>query len=107
MRSSCYLSTAKITQYLVNALWDEMAPQNTAHTLDSTQYRHISIEKITYIANLVVQFCQEHKTEYFGHIRRHNGLEKMILDGTVAGKGSSGHCKEEKDICLWNSDSDW
>ena len=40
-------------------------------------------------------FVRRQKLKYFGHVTRHNGLEKTIMQGMVAGKRSRG--KHDKD----------
>ena len=39
--------------------------------------------------------CQQLK--YFGHVTRHNGLEKTIMQGMVAGKRSSGKPRQKQE----------
>ena len=44
-------------------------------------------------------FVSRQKLKYFGHVTRHNGLEKTIMQGMVAGKRSRGKPRQkwEKD----------
>ena len=45
-------------------------------------------------------FVLRRRVGYFGHVTRHNGLEKTIMQGMVAGKRSRGKPRQrwEKDI---------
>ena len=38
--------------------------------------------------NWLYNFVRCQKLKYFGHVTRHNGLEKTIMQGMVAGKRS-------------------
>ena len=40
--------------------------------------------------NWMYNFVRRQKLKYFGHVTRHNGLEKTIMQGMVAGKRSRG-----------------
>ena len=40
--------------------------------------------------NWMYNFVRRPKLKYFGHVTRHNGLEKTIMQGMVAGKRSRG-----------------
>ena len=50
--------------------------------------------------NWMYNFVRRQKLKYFGHVTRHNGLEKTIMQGMVAGKRSRGKPRQrwEKDI---------
>ena len=50
--------------------------------------------------NWLYNFVRRQKLKHFGHVTRHNGLEKTIMQGMVAGKRSRGKPKQrwEKDI---------
>ena len=50
--------------------------------------------------NWLYNFVRHKKLKYFGHVTRHNGLEKTIMQGIVAGKSSRGKPRHrwEKDI---------
>ena len=41
--------------------------------------------------NWMYNFVRRQKLKYFGHVTRHNGLEKTIMQGMVAGKRSRGN----------------
>ena len=47
-----------------------------------------------------IMFVRRQKLKYFGHVTRHSGLEKTIMQGMVAGKRSLGKPRQrwEKDI---------
>ena len=51
-------------------------------------------------ANWLYNFVRRQKLKYFGHVTRHDDLEKTIMQGTVAGKRSRGKPRQrwEKDI---------
>ena len=58
--------------------------------------------------NWLFNFVRRKKLKYFGHVTRHNGLEKTIMQGMVAGKRSRGKPRQrwEKDIrYVWYDDS--
>ena len=50
--------------------------------------------------NWMYNFVRRQKLKYFGYVTRHNGLEKTIMQGMVAGKRSRGTPRQrwEKDI---------
>ena len=50
--------------------------------------------------NWMYNFVRRQKLKYFGHVTRHNGLEKTIMQGMVAGKRSRGKPRQrcEKDF---------
>ncbi len=50
--------------------------------------------------NRLYKFVRRQKLKYFGHVTRHDGLEKTIMQGMVAGKRSRGKPRQrlEKDI---------
>ena len=50
--------------------------------------------------NWMYNFVRRQKLKYFCHVTRHNGLEKTIMQGMVAGKRSRGKPRQrwEKDI---------
>ena len=50
--------------------------------------------------NWLYNFVRRQNLKYFGHVTRHNGLEKTIMQGMVAGKRSRGKPRQrcEKDI---------
>ena len=76
-----------------------MLPQNITYTLDSSSYQFIDI-KWTHLLTIYCVRCQKFKD--FGHVTCHNGLEKTIMQGMVAGKRSRGSkvlmriCSEKK-----------
>ena len=50
--------------------------------------------------NFIYQGCIMSILKYFGHVTRHDGLEKTIMQGMVVGKRSRGKPRQrwEKDI---------
>ena len=70
------------------------------------------LQNITYISHQLVDInltsstnemaVRRQKLKYFGHVTSHNGLEKTIMQGMVAGKRSRGKPRQrwEKDITL-------
>ena len=48
------------------------------------------LEKVGLNSKQLIQIIKRRKLSYFGHIRRHDSLEKRILEGKVEGKRSRG-----------------
>jgi hypothetical protein len=44
---------------------------------------------------LVTEYNKKRKLQYFGHIKRHNGMEKIILEGVVPGKRGRGRPRRQ------------
>ena len=43
----------------------------------------------------LLNFVIKQRLKYFGHVKRHEGLEKQLLEGFVAGKRSRGKQKKK------------
>ena len=74
-----------------------MLPQNITYTIDSSSPQLFNIFKWT---NWLHNFVRRQELKYFGHVTRHNRLEKTIIQGMVAGKSRRGKPRQiwEKDI---------
>ena len=57
-------------------------------------------EELNVVSGSVLRFVRRQKLRYFGHIKRHDSLEKDILEGMIEGKRNRGHPKRrwEDDI---------
>ena len=79
--------------------------RQTAHSNDISLLKELHIPQ-----NWLCHFVECQKPKYFGHIKRHNGLEK-----TIQTEGNSGREKrlaltkmgEGHNQCLRSSDSGW
>ena len=56
--------------------------------MDSSSHQLFNILKMNFIyqTNWLYNFVRCQKLKYFGHVTRHNSLEKTIMQGMVAGK---------------------
>ena len=70
------------------------------YTLDSSSHQLCNINELHLPTNWQYNFVRRQKLKYFGHVTRHNGLAKTIMQGMVAGKRSRGKPRQrwEKDI---------
>ena len=79
-----------------------MLSQNSTYTMDSSSHQlfNIIINELHPPTNWVYNFVRRQKLKHCGHVTRHNGLEKRIMRGMVAGKRSQGKPRQiwEKDI---------
>ena len=67
----------------------------TEHRTNQSIRSEINVEE-----NWLENFVRHQKLKYFGHLKRHDGLGKTILEGMVEGKRSRGRPSRqwEKDI---------
>ncbi len=79
-----------------------MLPQNITCTLDSSSHQlfNTNINELHLPTNWLHNFVRRQQLKYFGHVTRHDGLEKIIMQGMVAVKINRGKPRQrwEKDI---------
>ena len=61
------------------------------------------LEQLGVIAPKLLNLIKKQKLSYFGHIKRHNTLEKLFLEGTCEGRRSRGRPRRRwtQDIGEW------
>ncbi len=85
--SICSLQDADIYIVIICITW-------MAHRTNSSILNELNLP-MSWLCN----FVKRQKPKYFGHVTRHNGLEKTIMQGMVAGKRGRGKPRQrwEKD----------
>ena len=59
------------------------------------------LEQLELKAPQLLNLVKKQKLSYFGHIKRHNTLEKLFLKGTCEGRGGGGRGRPRK---IWTQD---
>ena len=61
------------------------------------------LEQLGVKAPQLLNLIKKQKLSYFGHIKRHNTLEKLFLEGTCEGRRGRGRPRRRwtQDICEW------
>ena len=86
-----------------NFFRDEMLPEDTQNFMDweknKCQCPRTTRRKSPTLLNLI----KKQKLSYFGHIKRHNTLEKLFLEGTCEGRRGRGRPRRRwtQDIGEW------
>ena len=60
------------------------------------------LEQLGLKAPQLLNLVKKQKLSYFGHIKRHNTLEKLFLEGTCEGKGGGGGRGRPRNV--WTQD---
>jgi hypothetical protein len=53
------------------------------------------LQQLNIQENWLLKEIKTRKLKYFGHIKRHNGLEKIILEGVVPGRRGQGRPRKQ------------
>ena len=81
----------KCYRKILNISWKE-------HRTNESVLRELGIEP-----NFLIKFVKSQKLRYFGHVKRHDSLEKLVLEGMVEGKRGRGRPRRKwgDDIEEW------
>ena len=81
----------KCYRKLLNVKWTEKRTNESIHA------------ELKVKPGLLMRMVKSRKLRYFGHLKRHESLEKVILEGKVSGKRGVGHPRRK-----WTDDvADW
>ena len=81
----------KCYRKLLNISWTE-------HRTNESVYKELGVE-----AGFLLRFIKQQKLRYFGHLKRHDSLQRNVMEGMVEGKRRRGRPKRtwEDDIEEW------
>ena len=86
-----------------NFFRDEMLPEDTQNFMDWEKKNASVLEQLGLKAPQLLNLIKKQKLSYFGHIKRHNTLEKLFLEGTCEGRRGRGRPRKRwtQDIGEW------
>jgi len=68
----------------------QVLQKNTQNSLDREKINMSILQQLNIQENWILKNTKTRKIKYFGHIKRHDCLEKIILEGLVPGRRRRG-----------------